>query len=81
MWGAIIRFIGANLTGLAVGYSVRDVAGAVTGADNAEEKKQDESWLSKTIRNITGLPGWIAPVVGLALLVFLAFRFGLIRRK
>lgn len=81
MWGAIIRFFASNLTGLAVGYSVRDIAGAVSGADNAAEKKEDESWLSKTIRNITGLSGWIAPAVGLALLVFLALRLGLIRRK
>jgi hypothetical protein len=79
MWSAIFRFVAANISGLAVGYSVRDIAGAITGADDNESEAK-ESWLTKIIRKL-GIPGWFAPVFGLLVIVFMAYRFGLIKRK
>lgn len=78
--GAVFRFIAANLTGLAVGYSVRDVAGAVTGADDGQSESK-ESWLTRFMRKTFGLPGWAAAIIPGIVLIYIAWNQGWISRK
>lgn len=79
-FSAIFRFIASNLTGLAVGYSVRDVAGAVTGSDD-NESDSNKSWLTRFMQKTFGLPGWAAAIIPAIALLYLAYRQGWISKR
>lgn len=75
MW-AVLRWIAVNIAGLGVGYAASDLSRTI--GEGADETK--DSTATKIVREF-GIPGYLAPLVAIAVLALIVYKAGWINKK